>query len=185
MGERQSDVLGHAEHARLVLTLLERRAITGSSLEAVDNWLTLVSAAADTDDRGIQWKKNVFSPVEVFADVVARRRIHTATVRAEQERNKSVAALVWPHDLPDDVSVAADFAGLTGLARIAVPAGAPVVSDALTVARLLRWLVVVWTETEDVKGRRSYVRAEHGPAEPLPPTWLTAVRTAAGGGLAS
>jgi hypothetical protein len=36
----------------------------------------------------------------------------------------------------------------------------------------------VWAETEQLKGRRDYVRDKHGEPEALPPTWLAAVTTA-------
>jgi hypothetical protein len=139
---------------------------------------------AELGDNGAWWTEYLFSPVDVFRDILARRRAYEATVTAEQKRNKSVAALTWPHDLPDCPGDL-DFAALRKLAGIATPDGVPVVSDALTVARLLGWLVAVWAETEDVKGRRSYVRAKHGTADPLPPSWLSAVRNAAGTRMAS
>ena len=175
----QAEVLADADHARRLLPLLEGRAITGASSEVVDDWLERLSGAAELGDRGTWWKGCGFSPVEAFCDVVAWRRTYETTVDAERERNNTVAALTWPHDLPDD-PVVSDFAELRKLAGIASPEGTPVVSEALAVARVLSWLVTVWAETEGVKARRHYVRAKHGAAEPLPPTWLAAVRTAAG-----
>jgi uncharacterized protein YegL len=161
-----------------LLLLLEGRAITGASAEVLDDWLDRLSAAAELDDHGSWWKPYVFSLADAFREVDARRRAYRTTVDAERERNKSVAALAWTRDLPDNAAVA-DVAGLRELAGIALPVGTPVVSEALAVARFLGWLVAVWTETEDTKARRPYVRAQHGAAEPLPPSWLSAVRTAA------
>jgi hypothetical protein len=172
-----AEVLADAGSARRLLSSLEGRAITGASPDAVDAWLERLSAAAGPGDRGNWWKELVFSPVEAFREVVARRRAHEAAVTEERERNKSVTALVWRHDLPDDATVA-DFGELRTLAGIAPPDGTPVVSEALAVARVLSWLVALWAEAEDVKARRPYVRLQHGPLEPLPPGWSTAVRTA-------
>lgn len=174
----QTEVLADGDGARRLLTLLEGRAITGTSLEAVDDWLERLSAVAGSGDRGRWWKACTFSPVEVFHETVARRRAYEATVSAERERNKSLAAVSWPHELSDH-TVVMDVADLRKLAGIATPDGTPVVSEALAVSRLLNWLVAAWAEVEDVKARRTYVRVEHGAAEPLPPAWLTAVRTAA------
>lgn len=180
----RADVFADAAHARDLLVLLEGRAITGASPAVVDDWLDRLSAVAGLGGRGRWWKDHTFSPIDAFGEVVARRRAYAATVNAERERNKSVAVLTWPHDLPGDAGVT-EFAELRRLAGIACPEGTPVVSEALTVARVLSWLVVVWAETEDVKARRSYVRLKHGAAEPLPPAWLTAVRTAADTGQSS
>lgn len=180
----RADVLAEADHARDLLVLLEGRAITGASSAAVDDWLDRLSAVAGLGGRGRWWKAQTFSPVDAFGEVVARREAYAATVNAERRRNKSVAALTWPHDLPDNAGVT-EFAELRQLAGIACPEGTPVVSEALTVARVLSWLAEVWAETEDVKARRSYVRLKHGAAEPLPPAWLGAVRTAAGTGQSS
>lgn len=180
----RADSLADADHARDLLVLLEGRAITGASSAAVDDLLERLSMVAGLDGRGRWWKAYTFSPVEAFGEIVTRRRAYEATVDAERNRNKSVAVLAWPHDLPDDAEVA-EFADLRQLAGIACPEGTPVVSEGLTVARVLSWLVVVWAETEDVKARRRYVRRKHGAVEPLPPAWLTAVRTAAGTGRSS
>jgi hypothetical protein len=163
----QADVLADADHARALLVLLQGRAITGVPTVAVDDWLERLSAVAGLGDRGRWWKAHTFSSVDAFGEVVARRRAYEATVDAERARNKSVAVLTWPHDLPDDVGVA-ELAELRQLAGIACPEGTPVVSEALTIVRVLGWLVVAWAETEDVKARRSYVRLKHGAAEPLP-----------------
>jgi hypothetical protein len=43
---------------------------------------------------------------------------------------------------------------------------------------VLKWLVGVWAETEQVKNRRPYVRDAYGGCEGLPPLWLAAVQTA-------
>jgi hypothetical protein len=180
----RADVLADADHARGLLVLLEGRAITGASPAAVDDWLERLSAVAGLGGRGRRWKGHTFSPVDAFGEIVARRKAYAATVNAERRRNKSVAVLTWPHDLPDNAGVT-EFAELRQLAGIACPEGTPVVSEALTVARVLSWLAEVWAETEDVKARRSYVRLKHGAAEPLPPAWLGAVRTAAGTGQSS
>jgi hypothetical protein len=180
----QDEVLDDAGHARELLSLLEQRAITGSSLVMVGEWLERLSSVAGLDEPGTWWKDCLFSPVEALQETVVRRGVYEAAVTAERQKNKSIVPLGWRHALPDDVAVA-DFAGLRAQAGIAIPDGVAVISDALAVARVLAWLVGVWAETEAVKGRRSYVQAGYGAAEPLPPEWLHAVRAAAGSRLAA
>lgn len=106
-----------------------------------------------------------------------RRQQYVRTVETAREGSKTITPLAWTHDLPDDTEVP-DFPSLQRMARVSAAPGTPVVSEVLSIARTLRWLVSVWAETEQVKNRRHYVRAEHGDPEPLPPHWLAAVRSA-------
>lgn len=52
------------------------------------------------------------------------------------------------------------------------------VAEALRLARLLPWLVTLWTQTEQAKNRREYLREKHGDPGDLPPGWMAAVQTA-------
>jgi hypothetical protein len=173
----QSEVLGSAAAAARLLALVERRALVGVSAEVLADWLPRWSAVAGLADSGLWWKKHLFSPVEAYDHIVRRRQLVAATVDAARETNKSMTPIGWAHDLVE--TAVGDLAALQAAAGIVAPPGSPVVSEALRLARVLRWLVVVWTEAEDVKGRRRVVRAAHGAAEPLPPAWLAAVRAAA------
>ncbi|MEV7096782.1 DUF6218 family protein [Amycolatopsis sp. NPDC051045] len=68
-------------------------------------------------------------------------------------------------DVEADDSEVQDFTSLQHVARISAAPGTLVVSEVLSIARTLRWLVSVRAETEQVKNRRRYVRAEHGDPE--------------------
>jgi len=172
-----AETFGSPVVARRLLSVIERRAVAVVQAELVESWLEQLTTAGGIEASVAWWKGQLFSPATAFAETVDRRRRYAATVSAAREDGKSITALEWAHDLPDDTPVD-DFAALQGIAGIRCAPGSPVVSDVLTVARTLRWLVSVWAETEQVKSRRRYVRAEHGDPDQLPPSWLRAVRTA-------
>lgn len=172
-----SDAFGSQETARRFLTFVERRAIATIAPGSLQNWLERLTSTAKVDIEDGWWKRQLFSPVDAYRETTARRRQYDVTVEAARASNKSIIPLEWTHDLPDETEVE-DFASLQRVARISAAPGTPVVSDALSIARTLRWLVSVWAETEQVKNRRRYVRAEHGDPDPLPPHWLAAVRSA-------
>ncbi|RSD12033.1 DUF6218 family protein [Amycolatopsis eburnea] len=163
--------------ARRLLSLIERRAIAAVHPEEVQDWLKRLTAAADSGIEDGWWQRQLFSPVEAFREAAQRRLRYDRTVEAARRESKTITPLQWTHDLPLDTEIE-DFASLQRVARISPAPGTPVVSEVLSVARTLRWLVSVWAETEQVKGRRNYVQAEHGDAEPLPPRWLAAVQAA-------
>ena len=164
--------------ARRLLTLLERRAIAAVHPEELRAWLERLTATAKVDAEDNWWEQQLFSPVDAFRETAERRRHYDVTVETAREGNKSITPLEWTHDLPEDTEIE-DFVSLQRVARVSAAPGSPVVSDVLSIARTLRWLVSVWAETEQVKNRRRYVRAEHGEPEPLPPRWLAAVQVAA------
>jgi hypothetical protein len=171
----QADVFGDAETARRVLTLLERRAITARDPEDVSAVLTRLTEAAGLD-LGPWWADQVFSPLDSFRETVARRHELVATVEAARREAANIAPLTWIRDFD---TMPADFEGLRRLSSLRAAVGPTVVkAAALTASRLLRWQVGLWLETEQVKGRRRYVRAAHGDPEALPPSWLAAVLTA-------
>lgn len=172
----QAEVFGSPEVARRVLSTVERRGITAPDPATVPEVLERLSVAAGLGD-AMWWHEQVFSAVAVFGEIAERRLMIEATVKAARLNNKSITALEWERDFPADVEPK-DFDELRRLARIVTPPGSPVVAEALTVARVLRWLVTVWAETEQVKARRHYVRAKHGAPEALPPSWLDVVQGA-------
>jgi hypothetical protein len=165
------------EGARRLLTLVERRAIAAVSQQDLQNWLERLTSAAKVDVVDGWWKRQLFSPVDAFRETAERRQKYVGTVNEARETSKSITPLEWTHDLADDTEVQ-EFASLQRVARISDPPGTPLVSEVLSIARTLRWLVSLWAETEQVKNRRRYVRDKHGEPEPLPPQWLAAVQAA-------
>lgn len=163
--------------ARQLLTLVERRALADSGEAGLADVLVRLGRAGGLPDPG-WWRGQVFDPAEAFRATVRRRAELEATVRGEAEASKTITPLEWAHDLGEDGDGIATFGDLQRVAGIRTADGAPVVAAALTATRVLRWLVALWAETEQVKNRRHYVRDAHGPAEALPPSWLAAVRTA-------
>ncbi|WP_206792035.1 DUF6218 family protein [Amycolatopsis sp. MtRt-6] len=171
------EAFGSEDVARRILTFVERRAIAAVHSQDLQNWLERLTTTAKVDVEDGWLKRQLFSPVDAFRETVERRRQFGRTVETTRESSKTITALEWTHDLPDDTEFR-DFASLQGVAHISAAPGTPVVSEVLSIARTLRWLVSVWAETEQVKNRRRYVRAEHGDPEPLPPQWLAAVQSA-------
>ncbi|UKD59503.1 DUF6218 family protein [Amycolatopsis sp. FU40] len=172
-----AEVFGARAAARRVLAFLERRAVAAVYPEKVPGWLEQLTGAADLPERNGWWKRQEFSPAEAFGEIVERRRRYADTVEEERARNKAITELEWVHELSDSVEIGC-FEDLRRVAGVRPAVGNPVVSEALTIARTLRWVVSVWAETEKVKNRRRYVREAHGEAEPLPPSWLSAVQVA-------
>ncbi|VVJ17246.1 Uncharacterised protein [Amycolatopsis camponoti] len=170
-----SDVFGSQDAARRVLAFVERRAIAAVHPQRLQEWLDQLTATAKVDVEDGWWKRQLFSPVDAFHETTRRRQQYAVTVEAARENSKTITPLEWTHDLPDDAEVQ-DFASLQRIAGISSAPGTPVVSEILPIARTLRWLVSLWAETEQVKNRRRYVRAEHGDPDPLPPQWLAAVQ---------
>ncbi|MDQ3404244.1 MAG: DUF6218 family protein [Actinomycetota bacterium] len=161
--------------ARKLLVLIERRAITALDVDDANAVPARLSAVAGLGAEP-WWEHQVFAPNVVLGEISARRALYEATVTATKHGGKAVAPLEWAQDLP--TSAPDDVAGLRGLAGLGVALGTPVISEVLTVARVLRWLVQMWAETEQVKGRRRYVRDAHGDLEVLPPSWLAAIQVA-------
>ena len=162
--------------ARKLLALVERRAITGCDPDAALEIVRDLVKVAELAEAGEWWTPAQLRPVDVFAQIVDRRAAYEKTVKLRQAESKSITDLDWRRDFP---SMPADFEALRALAEVARPVGTAVIAEALTVARVLRWLVRLWMETEQVKGRRKYVREQHGDPEALPPEWLATVRAAA------
>ncbi|MEV6604048.1 DUF6218 family protein [Kutzneria sp. NPDC051319] len=161
----QAEVFGDVEAARRVLALLERRAITSCDPEDVPVLMTRLTGVAGLDT-GPWWTAQVFSPIDSFRETVARRH---AFARLD-------GPMHWIRDfdvIPPDFDALRRLSGLHAASRATAAQAA-----AQTASRLLRWLVGLWLETEQVKGRSRPVRAAHGAPEPLPPSWLSAVLTA-------
>jgi hypothetical protein len=167
---------GDAAAARRLLVSIERRALTMADPGTLDDLVGRLTSTAGVDaDRW--WAAQRFSPTDAFRDVLTRRAEFEATIASVRQAGRSVAALRWARAFPAD-DRPETVAELQQLADVGVPVGAPVIAEALRISRLLAWLVGMWTQTEQVKGRRDYVRDKHGEPEALPPSWLTAVTTA-------
>ncbi len=163
--------------ARQLLVTIERRALTATDEDTVDEVVArLTTTAGITADRW--WTAQRFSPISAFTDTLTRRAELAATVDAIRQSGRTVTPLQWDRVFsPDQRPSTVDE--LASLAEVAIPAGAPVVAEALRLARLLQWLVGLWIQTEQVKNRRDYLRDKHGDPEALPPGWMTVVQTAA------
>lgn len=172
----QGAAFGDLDTARRLIVSIERRAITAADPDSVGAIVERLTSAAGLDDDQ-WWNAHWFSSVDVLGEVVARRAEFEATVAASKKDGKHVAALQWARDLPAD-ELPQDFAQLRALSGLGIAPGPAVVSEVLTVSRVLGWLAGVWAEVEQVKNRRRYVRDMHGAPEALPPSWLAAVQTA-------
>jgi hypothetical protein len=162
--------------ARRLLVSIERRALTAIDPESLDEIVNGLTTAASID-RSPWWTAQRFSPIDAFEELLARRAELEATVASVGQAGRKVAPVTWGRGL-DAADRPRTVLHLQQLAGVAEVAGTPVIAEALRLSRLLQWLVGVWTETEQLKGRRDYVRNKHGDPEALPPTWLAAVTTA-------
>jgi hypothetical protein len=172
----QDEAYGDADAARRLLVNIERRALVTTDPDTLDDVVGRLTTAARIDADG-WWAKQRFFPTEAFTDVLARRSEFQATIASVRQTGRNVAALRWDRAFPIDLHPST-VADLQQLADVGRPAGAPVIVEALRMSRMLRWLVALWTQTEQVKNRREYIREEHGQPQALPPSWLTAVTTA-------
>jgi hypothetical protein len=165
-----------ADAARQLLVNIERRALVATDPGTLDDVASRITAAAGIDADG-WWNKQCFSPTEAFTDVLTCRAEFQATIAAVRQTGRNVAPLRWDRAFPTGLrpSTVAELQQLAGVGRVA---GAPVIVEALQMSRMLRWLIALWAQTEQVKNRREYIREEHGEPQALPPSWLTAVTTA-------
>lgn len=170
------DVFSSVDTARRFVTLFERRAVTAMDLGGINETVEKLCAVAGLG-AARWWEKQVFSPVRIFQEVIARREAYDATVAAARETGRNTAPLEWSRDF-STAEAPADFENLRLLSGIQTVSSSPVCSEALSVSRVLRWMVSTWAEIEQVKNRRAYVREVHGPVEALPPSWLAAITTA-------
>lgn len=173
----ESEAFGQPELAKQFLACANRRAVTGRDRDSATDIMARLSEAA-----GIELSQGLldcagFSLIEAFADVLKCRREYELSVDERRGRNKQIVPLDWQRDLSKEPNPV-DVDDLRKMSRLAVPPGAPAVSEALLVSRLLRWLVELWSETEQTKNRRRYVGDAFGFPTALPPRWLNAVHTA-------
>lgn len=162
--------------ARQLLASVERRALTALDPDTLDDILGRLTTTAGIDAHR-WWTGQLFSPPDAFEDLLTRRTEFEATVAAIRQAGRNVAPVTWGRTFAttDHPKTTRDLQQLASIGNIAAT---PVIAEALKLSRLLQWLVEIWAETEQLKGRRDYVRDKHGEPEALPPTWLTAVTTA-------
>ena len=155
---------------------VERRALTALDPATLDDVLGRLTTAAGIDAHE-WWTGQRFFPPDAFEDLLTRRAEFETAVASIRQAGRNVAPVTWGRTFTttDHPTTTRD---LQQLASIGDLAATPVIAEALKLSRLLQWLIEIWAETEQLKGRRDYVRDKHGEPEALPPTWLTAVTTA-------
>lgn len=173
----ESEAFGQPELANQFLVCANRRAITGRDRDSATGIMARLSKSAGVELPHGFLDCASFSLTETFTDVLDRRREYELLVEKQRWRNKQIVPLDWQRDLSEEPDPA-DLDDLRKMSRLGLPLGAPAVSEALLVSRLLRWLVELWSETEQTKNRRRYVGDAFGPPTALPPRWLNAVQAA-------
>jgi hypothetical protein len=101
-----------------------------------------------------------------------RQRYTEAHDAFRATRKAKITELTWTSEVPP-----ADRA--RSLLEVRRPAASPVAAEALAVAGAIRNAIELWEDTEQVRYRRVHLRS-FGDAQPLPPRWLAALRTAYG-----
>lgn len=178
----QDEIFNDENLARQLLSCVDGRAVTGESRKTTETTLGRLAEAAGLEAAEAWWRSRSFSPVDAFKGIVARRVDYEKSVGVKMQSNKNIVPLEWTRDFSVD-DLPADLDALRLVSTLGVPGGAPVVREALTVSRVLRWLVGQWSETEQTKNRRRYLRDDHGEPEALPPSWLVSMQAAKTGRL--
>lgn len=173
----KSEVFEQPEFAKQFLVCANRRAITGRDIDSAIKIMTQLSETAGIGLSQELLNSASFSLTETFADVSKQRQTYELFIEEQRSRNKQIVPLDWQRDL-SYVPSPANVDDLRKISRLATPPGAPAVSEALLISRLLRWLVGLWTETEQTKNRRRYVGDTFGLPTALPTRWLNATQAA-------
>jgi hypothetical protein len=173
----QAEAFGNEQVARRLLICVDGRAVTGADMDTVCSALGKLAKSAQLEISNEWWSVRSYSSVDVFGELVARRAAYERMVEARRQTTKNISPLEWPRDFTLD-QLPTDFAGLQILSPLGIAPGAAAVSEVLTVSRVLRWLVELWSQTEQTRNRRPYLREVPGDPEPLPPSWLAAMRAA-------
>ena len=103
----------------------------------------------------------------------ARKEYIAAVQQVEMTRGKRLAPLVWERAAPDPVPATLDeWSAADVIPRMdAESAG----NQARQIAALARYGLRLWTDTETRRSRRTYLREDFGPSQPLPQSWRQAV----------
>jgi uncharacterized protein DUF6218 len=110
---------------------------------------------------------------DLLDEIREHRRLYQEAHDAFRATRKAkITDLDWASEVPP-----ADRA--RSVLTVHRPAASPVAAAALAVAGALRNAIELWEVTEQVRYRRVHLRS-FGDAQPLPPRWLAALRTAYG-----
>jgi hypothetical protein len=117
------------------------------------------------------------APVLLIDDLLAEIREHRDRYAEAHDafratRKTKITDLDWASEIPPPDRARA-------LLTVNRPAASPVAEAALAVAGAVRNAIELWEVTEQVRYRRVHLRS-FGDAQPLPPRWLAALRTAYG-----
>ncbi|HCT75228.1 MAG TPA: hypothetical protein DGG94_01200 [Micromonosporaceae bacterium] len=157
-----------------VLGLTRHRALIAWDLDAAIDFLSRLEDTAGVP--ATAWKARAVLLPESF-DEMRRYRIqligavgeHAATSKSK------IAPLAWKREIPISINTMNDLMAACGVPEPISESA--VVSAALRLAAVIRWSAELWQETEEGRLRRRYLDL-FGPAAPLPPTWLAALKTA-------
>lgn len=157
-----------------LLSICDRRGlITIDPERIVGLLLSLAKVGGISIDRGALESRLCLlsSLVEETRDARAK---YIAALRALELRGgKPLAPLVWERCIPEPVPQTLDqWASASQLPRVDVQSAG---EEALQVARLARYALGLWTDTEGRRSRRKYLRDEFGPSQPLSSAWRQAV----------
>jgi hypothetical protein len=164
------------EGAERLMGLLAGRALISVERKSLQDTLDAVAESAKVKTPQELVEHRLCSIADLLDDVAAVRRESAAAVRAEEDSGrKKLAPLRWKGTLPEGRDLTLDelrsFAGI-------VKADKALVGEALDTARVARWAIGLWTETEGARVRRPYLRRELGVAQPLPLSWRRAITLA-------
>jgi hypothetical protein len=114
-------------------------------------------------------------PVLLIGDLLIEIREHRQRYTEAHDafratRKTKITGLAWPSEVPSP-----DRART--VLSVHHRAASPVAADALAVAGAVRQAIELWQDTEQVRYRRVHLRTS-GDAQPLPPRWLAALRSA-------
>lgn len=165
---------GNSQASHRILSICDRRALIG--------------IAADTPvDLVLRWAKDAQVPV-TRADLdervcsipallnevnKARYAYSNAVDEREEQENTDLQPLNWTTKLP--TSIPDELDALLDCATVNTETSIPDTRVVLLTARLARWAVHSWIDTEATRMRRPYLRESFGPAQPLPRSWRTPI----------
>lgn len=165
--------------ARRLLSICDRRGLITIDPERTVGLLLRLAKVGDIPiDRGALESRLCLLSSLVEETAEARAKYIAALRALELRGGKPLAPLVWERPIPDPVPQTHDqWASVLQLPRADVQS---VGKEALEVARLARYALGLWTDTEGRRSRRKYLRDEFGPSQPLSSAWRQAVVSAYG-----
>ena len=114
---------------------------------------------------------------DAVAEISGIRAACEKRVEEQRAENKTIVPLEWQIDLPGQMPATEEE--MHRYANLGPPSFAPgAAAGVLQACRLVRWTILRWQETAIAIERRSYLKAEFGAPDVLPPHWLQAVTEA-------